>query len=51
MVLKWGWGWGVDSGMTESFTKALAKEQLVPTTWIPSGPNSQLVGLTKVFES
>lgn len=26
-------------GMTESFTKALAKEQLVPTTGIPAGPN------------
>ena len=33
--------------MTESFMKALAKEQLLPTTWIPAGPNSQLVGLTK----
>lgn len=37
--------------MTESFMKALAKEQLVPTTWIPAGPNSQLAGLTKEFKS
>lgn len=45
--LKVGVGLGVDSGMTESLTKALDKEQLVPTTWIPAGPNSQLAGLTK----
>lgn len=41
------WGWWLDNRMTESFMTALAKEYLVPTTWIPTGPHSQLAGLTK----
>lgn len=49
MVSKWDWGWEIDKRMTESFMKALAKEQLVPTTWIPKGPKS--VSLTKESQS
>lgn len=49
MVSKWDWGWEMDKRMTESFLKALAKEQLVPTTWIPKGPKS--VSLTKESQS
>lgn len=37
----------MDSGITESFVKVLAKEQLLPITWVTAGSNSQLVGLTK----
>lgn len=39
-----GRGRGIDNRMTASFMKALAKEQLVPITWMLTGPNSQLVG-------